>query len=132
MDFILKKKTCKDFLNNYHKDIHPILLPKILEIGILTLKLSFNKVLFSPDELNDIIISLRQQYNLQKQQNNTINQRNKKLINLTNNYLSNARNSLLEEEKNILILLKKRIFMILIILYQKQDLSGISNYIIID
>ena len=110
MDFILKKKTCKDFLNNYHKDIHPILLPKILEIGILTLKLSFNKVLFSPDELNDIIISLRQQYNLQKQKSNTINQRNKKLKNLTNNYLSNARNSLLEEEKKYINFIEKQNF----------------------
>ena len=110
MDFILKKKTCKDFLNNYHKDIHPILLPKILEIGILTLKLSFNKVLFSPDELNDIIISLRQQYNLQKQKSNTLNQRNKKLKNLTNNYLSNARNSLLEEEKKYINFIEKKNF----------------------
>ena len=110
MDFILKKKTCKDFLNNYHKEIYPILLPKILEIGILTLKLSFNKVLFSPDELNDIIISLRQQYNLQKQKNNTINQRNKKLKNLTNNYLSNARNSLLEEEKKYINFIEKKNF----------------------
>ena len=83
---------------------------QILEIGILTLKLSFNKVLFSPDELNDIIISLRQQYNLQKQKSNTINQRNKKLKNLTNNYLSNARNSLLEEEKKYINFIEKKNF----------------------
>ena len=82
MDFIFKKKTCKDFLNNYHKDIHPILLPKILEIGILTLKLSFNKVLFSPDELNDIIISLKQQYNLQKGKKSFTNLKNKNFKNL--------------------------------------------------
>ena len=77
MEFILKKKTCRDFLNNYHKEIHPILLPKIIEIGILTLKLSFNKDLFSPDELNDIIISLKQQYNLQKGKKSFTNLKNK-------------------------------------------------------
>ena len=83
MEFILKKKTCRDFLNNYHKEIHPILLPKILEIGILTLKLSFNKDLFSPDELNDIIISLKQQYNLQKGKKSFTNLKNKNFKNLT-------------------------------------------------
>ena len=82
MEFILKKKTCRDFLNNYHKEIHPILLPKIIEIGILTLKLSFNKVLFSPDELNDIIISLKQQYNLQKGKKSFTNLKNKNFKNL--------------------------------------------------
>jgi len=82
MEFILKKKTCRDFLNNYHKEIHPILLPKIIEIGILTLKLSFNKDLFSPDELNDIIISLKQQYNLQKGKKSFTNLKNKNFKNL--------------------------------------------------
>ena len=70
MEFILKKDTCRKFLDNYHEEIYPILLPKIIEIGILTLKLSFDKVLFSPDELNDIIDSLNKQYSLQKKNSN--------------------------------------------------------------
>ena len=70
MEFILKKDTCRKFLNNYHEEIYPILLPKIIEIGILTLKLSFDKVLFSPDELNEIIDSLNKQYSLQKKTSN--------------------------------------------------------------
>ena len=86
MEFLLKKETCRDFLNNYHKDIYPILLPKIIEIGILTLKLSFNKVLFSPDELNDMISSLNHQYNLEKQKLNPKSKKTKHLIN--NNYLT--------------------------------------------
>ena len=86
MEFILKKETCRDFLNNYHKDIYPVLLPKIIEIGILTLKLSFNKVLFSPDELNDIISSLNQQYNFEKQKLSIKPKKKKHLIN--NNYLT--------------------------------------------
>ena len=85
MEFILKKETCRDFLNNYHKDIYPILLPKIIEIGILTLKLSFNKVLFSPDELNDIISSLNQQYNFEKQK---LNNKPKKMKHVINNNLT--------------------------------------------
>ena len=62
MDFILKKDTCRDFLKNYYKEIYPILVPNLLEIGILTLKLSFDKVFYTPDELNDIITSLKEQY----------------------------------------------------------------------
>ena len=88
MEFILKKETCRDFLNNYHKEIYPILLPKIIEIGILTLKLSFNKVLFSPDELNDIISSLNQQYNSQKQKISSLNSKPKKQKHLNNNNLT--------------------------------------------
>ena len=83
MEFVLKKETCRNFLDNYHEEIYPILLPKIIEIGILTLKLSFNKDLFSPDELNDIIISLKQQYNLQKGKKSFTNLKNKNFKNLT-------------------------------------------------
>ena len=88
MELILKKETCRNFLNNYHKDIYPILLPKIIEIGILTLKLSFNKDLFSPDELNDITTSLNQQYKYQKQKNNKQIFNPKKIKPLSNNYLN--------------------------------------------
>ena len=66
MNYILKRETCRNFLSNYQEEIYPVLLPKIIEIGILTLKLSFDKVLFSPNELNDIIDSLNKQYTIQK------------------------------------------------------------------
>ena len=101
MDFVLKKETCRDFLNNYHKEIYPILLPKLIEIGILTLKLSFDKVLFSPDELNDIIISLNHQYQFQKQKKSTPNSKPKKLKKLTTNYLTlNKEESAIKNLKN--------------------------------
>ena len=61
------------------------MLPKIIEIVILTLKLSFNKVLFSPDELNDIISSLNQQYNFEKQK---LNNKPKKMKHVINNNLT--------------------------------------------
>ena len=100
MDFLLKKESCKDFLNNYHKEIYPILLPKLIEIGILTLKLSFDKVLFSPDELNDIITSLNEQYNYQKRLKQIKNQ--KKLKKLTNNSQNKFSNNISFNERNTL------------------------------
>ncbi len=58
MDFLLKKEICKEFLDKYNKNIYPELLSRIIEIGILTLKLSFRKLTFTPDELDEIIYSL--------------------------------------------------------------------------
>ncbi len=61
MEFIVRKDICKDFLDKYNKNIYPELLSRIIEIGILTLKLSFNKLTFTPNELDDIIESLSEQ-----------------------------------------------------------------------
>lgn len=63
MDFILRKDICKQFLDQYNKIIYPELFSRIIEIGILTLKLSFGKLAFSPGELDDIINSLKDQLN---------------------------------------------------------------------
>jgi len=91
MNFILKRETCRNFLSYYLEEIYPVLLPKLIEIGILTLKLSFDKVLFSPAELNDIIDSLNKQYNIQKKIAVSKNTTLKKLKNkhLTLNELNN-------------------------------------------
>ena len=66
MEFIVKRDICKDFLDKYNKIIYPELLSRIIEIGILTLKLSFNKLTFSPKELDDIIYSLNEQNKQEK------------------------------------------------------------------
>ena len=66
MDFILRKDICKQFLDQYNKIIYPELFSRIIEIGILTLKLSFGKLVFSPEELDDIIYSLQDQLNQEK------------------------------------------------------------------
>ena len=95
MEFVLKKETCRNFLDNYHEDIYPILLPKIIEIGILTLKLSFDKVLFSPDELNEIIDSLNEQYILQKKlssKKTSLKKLKNKYLTLENDFSQNERN----------------------------------------
>ena len=95
MEFVLKKETCRNFLDNYHEEIYPILLPKIIEIGILTLKLSFDKVLFSPDELNEIIDSLNKQYILQKRlssKKTSLKKLKNKYLTLENDFSQNERN----------------------------------------
>ena len=95
MEFALKKETCRNFLDNYHEEIYPILLPKIIEIGILTLKLSFDKVLFSPDELNEIIDSLNEQYILQKKlssKKTSLKKLKNKYLTLENDFSQNERN----------------------------------------
>lgn len=84
MEFIVKRSICKDFLDIYNKNIYPELLSRIIEIGILTLKLSYNKLVFTQKELDDIIYSLNEQ-NKQNKRNYHL----KKLKKLTkNNYLT--------------------------------------------
>ena len=65
MDFILRKDICKQFLDQYNKIIYPELFSRIIEIGILTLKL-IGKLAFSPGELDDIINSLKEQMDKEK------------------------------------------------------------------
>lgn len=81
MDFLLKKEICKEFLDKYNKNIYPELLSRIIEIGILTLKLSFRKLTFTPDELDKIIYSLHEQ-----SKKELMNIKCKKLKKLTNKY----------------------------------------------
>lgn len=66
MDFFIRRDICKEFLDKYNENIYPDLLSKIIEIGILTLKLSFNKLAFTPNELDDIIYSLNEQSKIEK------------------------------------------------------------------
>ena len=66
MEFIVRRDICKEFLNKYNENIYPELLSRIIEIGILTLKLSFNKLAFTPKELDDIIYSLHDQSKIEQ------------------------------------------------------------------
>jgi hypothetical protein len=93
MEFLLNREICKEFLDKYNKNIYPELLSRIIEIGILTLKLSFRKLTFTPNELDDIIKSLNEQ---SKQELKSI--KCKKLKKLTNKYFNQERN---EKENNL-------------------------------
>ena len=66
MDFFIRRNICKDFLDKYNEKIYPELLSRIIEIGILTLKLSFNKLAFTQKELDDIIYSLHEQSKIEQ------------------------------------------------------------------
>ena len=58
MELLQRRKFCREFLNGYNEKIHPQIISRVFEIGLLTLKNNFNKLLFSKEELDEIIKSL--------------------------------------------------------------------------
>lgn len=97
MEFILRRDICKEFLDKYNKEIYPELLSRIIEIGILTLKLSFNRLIFAPEELDEMILSLHEQYKREKKDLSFY-----KLKKLTNKYFNPIKNTNELEQKNLL------------------------------
>ena len=58
MEILQRRKFCREFLNGYNEKLHPQIISKVFEIGLLILKKNFNKILFSKEELDDIIKAL--------------------------------------------------------------------------
>jgi hypothetical protein len=58
MELLQRRKFCREFLNGYNEKLHPQIISVFFEIGLLTLKNTFNKLLFSKEELDEIIKSL--------------------------------------------------------------------------
>ena len=58
MELLQRRKLCREFLNGYNEKLHPQIISRVFEIGLLTLKNKFNKLLFSKEELDEIIKSL--------------------------------------------------------------------------
>jgi hypothetical protein len=58
MELLQRRKFCREFLNGYNEKLHPQIISKVFEIGLLILKKRFNKLLFSKEELDDIIKDL--------------------------------------------------------------------------
>ena len=58
MEIFQRRKICREFLNGYNEKLHPQIISKVFEIGLLTLKNKYRKLLFSRDELDEIIIEL--------------------------------------------------------------------------
>jgi hypothetical protein len=58
MELLQRRKFCREFLNGYNEKLHPQIISKVFEIGLLTLKNRFNKLLFSKEELDEIIKDL--------------------------------------------------------------------------
>ena len=47
LDLIFRKKNCREFLKVYSEDLYRDIIPNVFEIGVLTLKNSFHKMIFS-------------------------------------------------------------------------------------
>ena len=58
MELLERRKFCREFLNGYNEKLHPQIISKVFEIGLLTIKKRFNKLLFSKEELDEIIKDL--------------------------------------------------------------------------
>ena len=58
MELLQRRKFCREFLNGYNEKLHPQIISKVFEIGLLTLKKKYNKLSFSIEELDDIIKDL--------------------------------------------------------------------------
>ena len=58
MELLQTRKLCREFLNGYNEKLHPQIISRVFEIGLLTLKKTFNKLLFSKEELDEVIKSL--------------------------------------------------------------------------
>ena len=97
MEFILRRDICKEFLDKYNKEIYPELLSRIIEIGILTLKLSFNRLIFSREELDEMILSLQEQCKREKKDLSFY-----KLKKLTNKYFNPIKTITELEQKKLL------------------------------
>ena len=56
MKILQRHKLCREILNKYSENLYPELVSKIFEIGLLSLKHSFNKLAFSFEKLDNIIL----------------------------------------------------------------------------
>jgi hypothetical protein len=55
----LRHKIIRDFLKNYTENRWKDLIPSLIEIGILNLQKSFNKIIFTNDEIKKILRHLQ-------------------------------------------------------------------------
>ena len=55
----LRHKIIRDFLKNYTENRWKDLIPSLIEIGILNLQKSFNKIFFTNDEIKKILRHLQ-------------------------------------------------------------------------
>ena len=58
IETLLKRRTIREFLKSYSEELWKDLIPAVFEIGVLSLEKSFNKILFTKEELKDIIEEL--------------------------------------------------------------------------
>ena len=62
--FDFQKKNCREFLKVYSEDLYRDIIPNVFEIGVLTLQNNYNKILFSKEELEEIILDIKNKENI--------------------------------------------------------------------
>ena len=77
LEACLRNRIINDFLKNYKKSRWQKLIPSLIEIAILNLNSSFHTLIFSEEDIHNIIEELKTNQNL-KNGNNTEEQRPKK------------------------------------------------------
>ena len=60
MELLQRRKFSREFLNGYNEKMHPQIISRVFEIGLLTLKKNYNKILFTKEELDEIIRSFNE------------------------------------------------------------------------
>lgn len=67
IDALFKRRISREFLKGYSEELYRDVIPDVFEIGVLSLKNSFNKMQFTKGELNEILEDLRNgEYNPDK------------------------------------------------------------------
>lgn len=59
IDALFKRKICREFIKAYSEELWKQVIPDVFEIGVLSLEKSFNKILFSKEEFQEILDDLR-------------------------------------------------------------------------
>ena len=102
VEWFKKSDLCIKFLENYPYELLSEIIPNVFEIGILTLKNSFNKFYFKWEEIRDILYDLRK--------NNYYDNLNFKSMRKIIDFKDFFENEEYNEEKERLIFSGKKIF----------------------
>ena len=107
----LRHKIIRDFLKNYTENRWKDLIPSLIEIGILNLQKSFNKIIFTNDEIKKILRHLQisqiekdKEKNKEKEKEKEIKENNKEYekklgIKINNNYSKEKESEKYENNK---------------------------------
>ena len=94
----LRHKIIRDFLKHYTENRWKDLIPSLIEIGILNLQKSFNKIIFTNEELKKVLRHLQiSQIEKDKERNK---ENNKEIKEKENEININTKNNSKEKEEH--------------------------------
>ena len=76
IEWLYRRKVCRDFLKVYSEELYKDVIPDVFEIGVLSLFNSFNKVIYTKKELSEIILDLKNKEYIRNPQYRTIQKLN--------------------------------------------------------